>query len=146
MNLRKNVTEAVVRRYSVKKMFLKNSQKFTGKHLCQSSFFQKVAASAMYLQKNYRKCFSLYPNIFQYTDYEQIYCPFYSPGLVIMQGVGFFLREYMFWFVIVFTYFFINSSTFELSMGVASQLKNFPMVMNYYIRIQRAFLLLTLSK
>ena len=30
-------------RKSIKKVFLKNSSKFTGKHLCQSLFFTKVA-------------------------------------------------------------------------------------------------------
>ena len=35
--------EAVIRRCSVKKGVLKNAAKFTGKHLCQSLFFNKVA-------------------------------------------------------------------------------------------------------
>ena len=35
-------TEEVVWRCSIKKVFLKISQKFTGKHLCQSLFFNKV--------------------------------------------------------------------------------------------------------
>ena len=35
-------SEAVVRRCSVKKVFLKIFAKFTGKHLCQSLFFNKV--------------------------------------------------------------------------------------------------------
>ena len=37
-------SEAVVRRCSVKKVSLKNFTKFTGKHLCQSLFFNKVAS------------------------------------------------------------------------------------------------------
>ena len=36
-------SEAVVRRCSMKKYVLKNSSKFTGKQLCQSLFFNKVA-------------------------------------------------------------------------------------------------------
>ena len=36
-------TEAVIRRCSVKKGVLRNFAKFTGKHLCQSLFFNKVA-------------------------------------------------------------------------------------------------------
>ena len=36
-------SEAVVQRYSVKKLFLK-FRKFTGKHLCQSLFFNKLQA------------------------------------------------------------------------------------------------------
>ena len=35
--------EAVVQRCSVKKGVLRNLTKFTGKHLCQSLFFNKVA-------------------------------------------------------------------------------------------------------
>ena len=34
------LTEVVFRRCSVKKVFLKISSKFTGKHLCQSLFFE----------------------------------------------------------------------------------------------------------
>ena len=40
-----SLTEAVVQRCSVKKVFLEISQKFTGKHLCQSlSFLLKLQA------------------------------------------------------------------------------------------------------
>ena len=35
-------TEAVIQRFSGKKEFLKNLEKFTGKPLCQSLFFDKV--------------------------------------------------------------------------------------------------------
>ena len=38
-----NFTEEVVQGCSVKKSFLRNFTKFTGKHLCQSLFFNKVA-------------------------------------------------------------------------------------------------------
>ena len=51
--------EAVVQRYSVKNV-LKNFAKFTGKHLCQSLFFNKVAGRrpATLLKKRlWRKCF-----------------------------------------------------------------------------------------
>ena len=37
------IIEAVVQRCSVKKGVLKGFAKFTGKHLCQSPFFNKVA-------------------------------------------------------------------------------------------------------
>ena len=42
------ITEAIAQRCSVKKVFckkgvLKNFTKFTGKHLCQGLFFNKVA-------------------------------------------------------------------------------------------------------
>ena len=37
------LTEAVVARYSGKKDVLRNFAKFTGKHLCQRIFFNKVA-------------------------------------------------------------------------------------------------------
>ena len=39
-------TEAVSWRFSVRKGVFRNFEKFTGKHLCQSFFFNKVAASA----------------------------------------------------------------------------------------------------
>ena len=38
-----HTTEAVTQSCSVKKSVLKNIAKFTGKHLCQSLFFNKVA-------------------------------------------------------------------------------------------------------
>ena len=38
-----SISEAVVQRRSVKKVFLEISQKFTEKHLCQSLFLKKVA-------------------------------------------------------------------------------------------------------
>ena len=36
-------SEAVAQRCSVKKGVLKNFSKFTGKHMCQSLFFNRVA-------------------------------------------------------------------------------------------------------
>ena len=54
--------EAVARRCSVKKVFLKISREFTAKHLCQSLFFNKVAAlkSATLLKKRqWHRCFPL---------------------------------------------------------------------------------------
>ena len=53
-------TEAVAQRCSVKKVFLEISQKFTGKHLCQSFFFNKVAGlrPATLLKKRlWHRCF-----------------------------------------------------------------------------------------
>ena len=38
--------EAVTQRYSVRKGVLRNFAKFTGKHLCQSLFFNEVASAA----------------------------------------------------------------------------------------------------
>ena len=52
--------EAVVRRCSVKTVFFKIPQNFTGKHLCQSLFFNKVAGlwSATLLKKwLWHRCF-----------------------------------------------------------------------------------------
>ena len=43
------LSEAVVRRYSVKKGVLRNFTKFTGKHLCQSLFFNKAASLGLQL-------------------------------------------------------------------------------------------------
>ena len=37
-------SEAVAQRCSVEKSVLKNFSKFTGKHMCQSIFFNKVAS------------------------------------------------------------------------------------------------------
>ena len=53
---KKNFTspEAVVRRCSVNKDVLKNFTKFTGKHLCQSLFFNKFAGLRLW-----HKCFSV---------------------------------------------------------------------------------------
>ena len=41
------ITEAVARRCSVEKGVLKNFAKFTGKHLCQSLVFNKVAGLSL---------------------------------------------------------------------------------------------------
>ena len=52
--------EAVAQRCSVKKMSLKNLQKFTGKYLCWGLFFNKVAVlRSAILSKNrlQHKCF-----------------------------------------------------------------------------------------
>ena len=43
-NVKNNKTSR--RRCSVRKVFLRNFTKFTGKHLCQSLFFNKVAGAA----------------------------------------------------------------------------------------------------
>ena len=46
------VTEAVFQRCSVKKGVLRNFAKFTGKHLCQSLFFNTLAGQGrIYLNK-----------------------------------------------------------------------------------------------
>ena len=41
---------SIHQRCSVKKGILRNFAKFTGKHLCQSLFFNKVAGEASFLQ------------------------------------------------------------------------------------------------
>ena len=52
-------SEAVVRRCSIKKVFLEVSQKFTGKHLCQRLFLMKSQTwPATLLKKGlWHKCF-----------------------------------------------------------------------------------------
>ena len=53
-------SEAAVQRCSVKRGVLRNFAKFTGKHLCQSHFFNKVAVmrSAAFLKKRlWSRCF-----------------------------------------------------------------------------------------
>ena len=53
-------TEAVVQRCSVKKVLLENFTKFTGKHLCQSLFFDKVAglrAATLLKKRLWHRCF-----------------------------------------------------------------------------------------
>ena len=53
------VIEAVVQRFSVKVVF-KNFAKFTGKHLCQSLFFDKVAGlrpATLLKMKIWHRCF-----------------------------------------------------------------------------------------
>ena len=50
-----------LRRCSVKKLFLKNLQKFTGKHLCQSLFLSKAATlrpATLLKKKPWHGCFS----------------------------------------------------------------------------------------
>ena len=42
-----------------KKSVLKNSVKFTGKHLCQSLFFNKSLFSTLLKKRFYRRCFSV---------------------------------------------------------------------------------------
>ena len=45
------VSEAVVRKCSVKKGVRRNFAKFTGKHLCQRLFFNKVAGLCNFIKK-----------------------------------------------------------------------------------------------
>ena len=51
------VTEAVVRRYSMKIGVLKNLAKFTGKHRCQILFFHKVAGPNLLKKRLWHRCF-----------------------------------------------------------------------------------------
>ena len=57
--IRLHESEAVVLSYSVKKLFLRNFAKFTGKHPCQSLFFYKVGLRpATLLNKSlWHRCF-----------------------------------------------------------------------------------------
>ena len=53
-------TEAVAQRCSVKKGVLRNFTKFTGKHLCQNLFFNKVAGlspATLLKKRRWRRCF-----------------------------------------------------------------------------------------
>ena len=53
-------SEAVVRRCSIKKGVLRNFAKFTGKHLCQSLFFNKVAGlrpASLLKKRHWHGCF-----------------------------------------------------------------------------------------
>ena len=43
-----SLLEAAVQRCSIKKVVLRNFTKFTGKHLCQSLLFNKVAGLQLY--------------------------------------------------------------------------------------------------
>ena len=56
----KKLLEAVARRCSVKQVFLEIFQKFTGKHLCQSLFFNKVAdlmPTSLLKRRLWHRCF-----------------------------------------------------------------------------------------
>ena len=48
--------EATIRGVLYKKVFLEIWQKFTGKHLCQSLFFNKVAGLIFLKQKQLTEC------------------------------------------------------------------------------------------
>ena len=54
------LSEAAVQRCSVKRGLLRNFAKFTGKHLCQSHFFNKVAVmrSAAFKKETLEQVFS----------------------------------------------------------------------------------------
>ena len=47
------------RRCSVRKGFLRNFAKFTGKHLCQSLFFNKVTACNFIKKRLWHRCFTV---------------------------------------------------------------------------------------
>ena len=67
------------RRYYIKKMFLKTSQNFTGKHLCRSLFFNKFAGPTTLLKMRLRyKCFPVnFENVFRtislQNTFEQLF-------------------------------------------------------------------------
>ena len=58
----RHMTEAVVQKCSVKKVFFKNFAKFTGKHLCQSLFFDKVTClrpTTLLKRRLWHRCFPM---------------------------------------------------------------------------------------
>ena len=64
------MTGAVIRRCSAKKVFLTNFVKFTGKHLCQSLIFDKVAG--LHLQETQAQMFSCeFCEIFKNTFFNR---------------------------------------------------------------------------
>ena len=55
-------SEAVVRRCSVKKVFFRNFARFTGKHLCRSLLFNKVAVlrpETLLKRRLWQRCFPM---------------------------------------------------------------------------------------
>ena len=70
------------RRCSVRKIVLRNFEKFTGKHLCQSLFFNKVAGFKPVL---WHKCFPVNFVKFLRTTFLQN-----SPGWLLLNSYGFF--------------------------------------------------------
>ena len=52
-----NITEAVAQSCSVKKDVLRNFAKFTGKHLYQSLFFDKIAGRPLSKKRLWHRCF-----------------------------------------------------------------------------------------
>ena len=53
--------------FSVRKDLLRNLTKFTGKHLCQSLFFNKVAAATLLKKRLWHRCFPVNFEKFQRT-------------------------------------------------------------------------------
>ena len=108
-------SEAVARRCSVKKGVLRNFTKFTGKHLCQSLFFNKVAGVTLVtlLKKRlWHRCFPvnvvkflrtpflhntsgrrcsvninirLHPTVF--ATFERVYDDFVNSGCCRIKGI-----------------------------------------------------------
>ena len=70
------------RRCSVRKVVLRNSKKFTGRHLCQSLFFNKVAGFKPVL---WHRCFPVNFVKFLRTPFLQN-----SPGWLLLSSYGFF--------------------------------------------------------
>ena len=60
-NLKTNNSKAVIRRCSVKKVFLDYFAKFTGKHLCQRLFFNIVAGGACNFIKKEKTLAQVFP-------------------------------------------------------------------------------------
>ena len=83
-------------------MFLKTSQKFTGKHLCRNLFFNKVAGPTTLLKKRLRrKCFPVnFENVFRtislQNNFEQLFLGILeTPDKYDKQFTFVFLKEYL---------------------------------------------------
>ena len=62
LKINQQLTEIVVQRCSVKKGVLKNFAKFTGKHLCESLFFNKAAGLRFFGFSKVNRCLISFEN------------------------------------------------------------------------------------
>ena len=62
LKINQHLTEIVVQRCSVKKGVLKNFAKFTGKHLCESLFFNQVAGLRFFGFLKVNRCLMNFEN------------------------------------------------------------------------------------
>ena len=116
--------EAVAQRCSVKKGVLRNFAKFTGKHLCQSLFFNKVAGprpAALLKKRLWHSCFPLNfvkflrtPFLTKHFWWLLLQCFFKVPNMVVFSIL--YPCYYTVLFLRTFPIFFSNlpvlSSTF----------------------------------
>ena len=102
------LVEAVAHTCSVKKMFIKNFTKFTGKHLCQSLFFNKVAGlrtGTLLKERLWHSCFPVNFAKFVRTP---------------------FLTEHLRWLLLylVYTYVSLIPASFIFSIKLCQSLSN----------------------